>query len=111
MTRTETPQHPRSTPRRSPLARACAGLAGVLLLAVAVACRGGAEGEGAAEGDTTGIEGLSPEQLQQQAQPMSHEQAEQLGIVDTTEAPPPAPVAPGDTAAPGPAATPVPPAP
>jgi hypothetical protein len=111
MTRTETPQHPRSMSRRSPLARACAGLAGVLLLAVAVACEGGAESESAAEGDSTGIEGLSPEQLQEQAQPMSREQAEQLGIVDTTEAAPPAPVAPGDTAAPGPAATPVPPAP
>ena len=110
MTRTETPQHPHSTPRRSPLGRACAGIAGVLLLSVAVACEGGAGGEGSAAGDTTGIEGLSPEQLQEQAQPMSREQAEQLGIVDTTEAAPPAPVAPGDTA-PLPAATPAPSAP
>ena len=98
MTRTETPQHPRSTPRRSPLARACAGIAGVLLLSVAVACEGGGGSGGAAAGDTANLEGLSPEQLQEQAQPMSREEAVQLGIVDTTEAAPPAPVAPGDTA-------------
>jgi hypothetical protein len=77
-----------------------AGIAGTLLLLAAAGCERGAGGEGASgTGDTTGIEGLSPEELQQQAQPMSREQAEQLGIVDTTEAAPPSPVSPADTMA------------
>ena len=107
------PQHSSWTPRRSPLGRVRAGIAAMLLLAGVAGCENGAEeGGAAAAGDSAGtIDGLSPEQLQQQAQPMSSEQAEQLGIVDTTEAPPPAPVAPGDTAAPVPTTTPPPSAP
>jgi hypothetical protein len=34
--------------------------------------------------DEPAAEGLSPEQIRQQAEPMTPEQAEQLGIVDTT---------------------------
>jgi hypothetical protein len=39
--------------------------------------------EGAA-GEEGAVEGLSPEQIRAQAEEMSPEQAEQLGIVDTT---------------------------
>jgi hypothetical protein len=39
--------------------------------------------EGAA-GEEGAVEGLSPEQIRAQAEEMSPEQAEQLGIIDTT---------------------------
>lgn len=62
-------------------------LAAAVLLACAVAGCGSSEPEPAAETDTTArpvVEGLSPEQLQERAEPMSPEQAEQLGIIDTS---------------------------
>lgn len=48
---------------------------------------GGARAAGAGETDTTNqraLDGLSTEQVQEQARPLSPEQAEALGIVDTT---------------------------
>lgn len=62
-----------------------------LLLALLAACGRGGEGEkgppDAAQMDTTNespIDGLSREQIQRTAQPMTPEQAEALGIVDST---------------------------
>ena len=96
MTETETAPHSRWT-RRDALGRVRGGIAGLMLSLALAGCEGGAgETEEGAEGDTAGIGGLSPEELQQQAQPMSAEQAAQLGIVDTTEAAPSSPVGPGN---------------
>ena len=66
------------------------------LLLLGACDRGAGAGSGAVEVDTA-VDGLSQEQLQQQAQPMSPEQAEQLGIADTTEAEQPSPVGPNAT--------------
>jgi hypothetical protein len=63
------------------------GLAVALVcLAVLGACnRDARPGDGAAITDTTGaLGGIPPEQLQREGEAMSPEQAEQLGIVDTT---------------------------
>ena len=82
------------SPRRLPRAAFTALFFGALF---ATGCdREPGEGSAGAAADTA-AEGLSQEQLQQQAQPMSREQAEQLGIVDTTEAEQPSPVRPGDS--------------
>lgn len=65
-------------------------LAGALATIPLAACDGGPGGGGrpAAEGiDTTrdeAMDGLSPEELQERAQAMPPEQAEALGIVDST---------------------------
>ncbi|MBW3628366.1 MAG: hypothetical protein KY464_03630 [Gemmatimonadetes bacterium] len=71
------------------------GIAGVLLagLLLLAGCERGA-GSGSAAAADTAADGLSQEQLQQQAQPMTREQAEQAGIMDTTEAEQPSPVGP-----------------
>jgi len=68
---------------RHPHSRA---LVAALLLAAAVAgaCK---KEEPAPEGDAAAgnvVDGLSRDQIQQQAEPMTPEQAEQMGIVDTT---------------------------
>lgn len=58
------------------------------LLACALAITGcGRDGNGSEAEEPVAepvAEGLSPEEIQRQAEPMSPEQAEQLGIVDTT---------------------------
>jgi len=64
-------------------------LGGLVLGVLAGAgCGGGGADErgaaGAAGGADTTLEGLSRDQIRQMAEPMSPEQAEQLGIVDTT---------------------------
>lgn len=59
-----------------------------LLVAAAACDRGAGAGAEGVDADTAGVEGLSQEELQQQAQPMSPEQAQQAGIVDTSKAPP-----------------------
>lgn len=57
----------------------------VLLLAppLLAGCGAGEEPAAAPAGDAA-MEGLSPEQIRQQAESMSPEQAAELGIVDTT---------------------------
>ncbi|HEX2189416.1 MAG TPA: hypothetical protein VHG51_10985 [Longimicrobiaceae bacterium] len=74
-----------SVPRRVPLlALACSLLA--------AGCspgedEAGARAAGAAEVDTTNqraLDGLSAEQMQEQARPLTPEQAEAMGMVDTT---------------------------
>lgn len=56
----------------------------MLALPLLVACgRGQEPAADAAPGDSA-MDGLSSEQIEQQAEPMSPEQAEQLGIIDTT---------------------------
>lgn len=74
--------------RRRGLATALLGA----LLALA-ACDRGARSGSEVPADTA-ADGLSQEELQQQAQPMTREQAVQAGIMDTTEAEQPAPVGP-----------------
>ena len=61
-----------------------AGVVGLLLgLALAGACdRGQAPPDGAAEAGT--LDGLSPDQIRQQAEAISPERAEELGIIDST---------------------------
>lgn len=59
--------------------------AAVLLLSLPLGACGGEEAQpDAAAPEASGIGGLSPEQIRQQAEPMSPEQAEELGIIDTT---------------------------
>lgn len=56
-----------------------------LCLAVAAGCGRGDAPDGAAVTDTTGaLGGVPREQLEREGEAMSPEQAEQLGIVDTT---------------------------
>jgi len=56
----------------------------VLLLAAPLAAGCGGEEPGASPPENGAMDGLSPEQIRQQAEPMSPEQAAELGIVDTT---------------------------
>ena len=96
MTRIETAQNAGRTESRSPRGRTRARIAGMVLVLAVMGCdRDEGVAETGAVGDSAAIDGLSPEQLEQQAQPMSREQAEQLGIIDSTEAAPPSPVGPG----------------
>lgn len=68
------------TPFRRPL-RPLAATAALLL----AACGGGAADDAPAEADTTAVlEGLSPEEIQAEAEALPPEVAESLGIVDTT---------------------------
>ncbi len=64
--------------------RRLAALAAFLFLPpLAGGCARGDETAAAPAADAA-MDGLSPEQIRQQAEPMSPEQAAQLGIVDTT---------------------------
>lgn len=57
----------------------------IVLLPAAAACDGVATDQPSeSEEDAEVYEGLSPEQIEMQAEPMSLEEAESLGIVDTT---------------------------
>jgi hypothetical protein len=64
------------------------GLAALAVLLLSLPLAGACAGEGAEPAteaeEEPGIGGLSPEQIRQQAEPMSPEQAEELGIIDTT---------------------------
>lgn len=92
MQRALQPTNLAATARRASGQRVSAGL---LALVLAIAGCEAAGGPGAdADADTAGGGGLSREELEQQAQPMSPERARELGIVDTTEAAPPAPIGP-----------------
>lgn len=64
--------------------RLAAPAALLLLLPLAGACERGAEPPEDAPVDGSAVDGLTPEQLRQRAEPMSPEEAEALGIVDTT---------------------------
>lgn len=56
----------------------------LISLPLAAGCtRGDAPSAESTEGGES-LDGLSPEQIRQQAQPMSPERAEELGIIDTT---------------------------
>jgi hypothetical protein len=65
---------------------------GLLLVALSAgACRDQSAGAGAnAPGTATeGMGGLAPEDFEREVQPMTSEQAQQLGIADTVPEPPP----------------------